>query len=75
MISGSVLTCTLELETKPFGTFDEVWGDDVVCRLIHVILAQIRPDVCIAPPSPFVWLYFIYQKKLEGGRGKKWLTI
>ncbi|PQE19434.1 hypothetical protein CJF30_00009834 [Rutstroemia sp. NJR-2017a BBW] len=39
------LTCTAKLELKPFGTFDEVWGDNVVCRLVHVVLTQIRPEI------------------------------
>jgi hypothetical protein len=37
--------CITELSLKPFGTFDEAWGDNVVRRLIHIVLAQIRPDV------------------------------
>ncbi|PPJ50226.1 hypothetical protein CBER1_07179 [Cercospora berteroae] len=40
-----VTTCILELELKPFGSFDEVWGDNVACRLIHLILTQVRPDI------------------------------
>ncbi|QDS71543.1 hypothetical protein FKW77_005418 [Venturia effusa] len=35
--------CIAELKKKPFGTFDAVWGDNVVCRLVHVMLASIRP--------------------------------
>ncbi|KAF2206449.1 hypothetical protein CERZMDRAFT_29069, partial [Cercospora zeae-maydis SCOH1-5] len=42
---ADVATCILELELKPFGSFDEVWGDNVACRLIHLILTQVRPDV------------------------------
>lgn len=50
---GDILECVTTLTlTKPFGTFDEVWGDNVVCRLIHVILAQVRPDVCSSFSSP-----------------------
>lgn len=41
-----IATCTLQLQLLTrFGTFGEVWGNDVVCRLIHVILAKIRPEV------------------------------
>lgn len=43
----STLTCITTLLGKPFGSFDEVWGDDVVCRLVHVILAQVRPDASL----------------------------
>lgn len=45
--------CIAELTLKPFGTFDEVWGDNIVCRLIHVTLAQVRPDV--SPSSAVQW--------------------
>lgn len=44
-VYSSVLDCALELELKPFGSFDEAWGDTVVCRVIHLILTQVRPDV------------------------------
>ncbi|KAF7926292.1 uncharacterized protein EAE98_006587 [Botrytis deweyae] len=30
---------------KPFGTFDETWGDNIVFRLVHVVLTQVRPEV------------------------------
>jgi hypothetical protein len=33
------------MSSKPFGDYDEVWADSVVCRIIHVILARVRPDV------------------------------
>jgi len=36
--------CISTLSAKPFGTFDEAWGDNVVCRSVHVILAQVNPD-------------------------------
>ena len=41
----SVNQCTEVLSTKPFGTYDEVWMDNVVCRTVHIILALVRPDV------------------------------
>ncbi|MCJ1384070.1 hypothetical protein MMC17_007186 [Xylographa soralifera] len=41
---SSVAQCISVLSAKPFGTFDEAWGDDVVCRSIHVILTLIDPD-------------------------------
>jgi hypothetical protein len=36
--------CISTLTQKPFGTFDEAWGDNVVCRSVHVILAQVNPN-------------------------------
>lgn len=40
----STENCIDTLSNKPFGTYDEVWGDNVVCRTIHVLLAAIRPE-------------------------------
>ncbi|CAK1361839.1 hypothetical protein CB0940_02835 [Cercospora beticola] len=37
--------CIAQLSAKPFGSFDEAWGDNVVCRVIHVILTKVRPQV------------------------------
>jgi hypothetical protein len=42
---SSVKECVATLWAKKFGTYDEVWGDNVVCRTIHTILTQVRPDV------------------------------
>ncbi|MCJ1283111.1 hypothetical protein MMC26_002438 [Xylographa opegraphella] len=42
---SSVADCISVLTAKPFGSYDEAWGDDVVCRSIHVILTLIDPDV------------------------------
>ncbi|KAJ8072314.1 hypothetical protein PM082_015873 [Marasmius tenuissimus] len=36
--------CVAQLTQKPFGTFDEVWGDNLVCRIIHLLLTTIRPE-------------------------------
>ncbi|KAI9822576.1 MAG: hypothetical protein M1827_000295 [Pycnora praestabilis] len=33
------------LKQKPFGDWDELWGDDIVCREVHIELARIRPAV------------------------------
>ncbi|EKG17648.1 hypothetical protein MPH_05097 [Macrophomina phaseolina MS6] len=44
--------CTAQLLAKEFGTFDEVWGDNIVCRMIHVILTVIRPDIHCAHVGP-----------------------
>ncbi|KAL1627483.1 hypothetical protein SLS54_002408 [Diplodia seriata] len=37
--------CVADLAAKPFGNYDEAWGDNIACRTIHVILAQVRPEV------------------------------
>ncbi|THV03489.1 hypothetical protein K435DRAFT_638668, partial [Dendrothele bispora CBS 962.96] len=37
-------TCIAELSQKPFGTFDEAWGDNIACRTIHLILTGHRPE-------------------------------
>ncbi|TVY13118.1 hypothetical protein LARI1_G009464, partial [Lachnellula arida] len=42
---ANTLDCIAQLSLKKFGSFDEVWGDDITCRTIHVILTQIRPEV------------------------------
>ncbi|KAG4439119.1 hypothetical protein IFR05_005406 [Cadophora sp. M221] len=39
-----VPTCISSMTSKPFGNYDEVWGDNVACRTIHLILAGVRPD-------------------------------
>jgi len=41
----SVNDCVASWSAKPFGDYSDAWGDNVVCRTIHVILAQVRPDV------------------------------
>lgn len=40
--------CIKSLSTKPFGDWDEVWGDNVVCRTLHVELARLRPAVSVS---------------------------
>ncbi|KAI9778911.1 MAG: hypothetical protein M1816_003871 [Peltula sp. TS41687] len=37
--------CVNVLSQKPFGEYSETWGDNFVCRSIHTILTQIRPEV------------------------------
>jgi hypothetical protein len=39
--------CIDGLSAKPYGNYDEAWGDNIVCRFIHVVLTQIRPDVSV----------------------------
>jgi hypothetical protein len=46
---NSTEECVTVLSQKPYGNYDEAWGDNIVCRTIHLILTQVRPDVS----SPF----------------------
>lgn len=41
----SVDQCVTSLTQKPMGTFDNLWGDNVWCRALHVRLTPIRPEV------------------------------
>ncbi|KAF3917661.1 hypothetical protein AA313_de0208111 [Arthrobotrys entomopaga] len=41
------LNCFSQLSLKPFGDFDKIWSDSVVCRIVHLMLASIDPaDHC-----------------------------
>ena len=42
---NSVEECVATLSAKEYGSYDEVWGDNIVCRSIHLVLTQLRPDV------------------------------
>ena len=42
---NSTQACIDTLSQRPFGEWDEIWGDNVVCRTLHVQLARLRPDV------------------------------
>ncbi|XMA15213.1 hypothetical protein WAI453_008004 [Rhynchosporium graminicola] len=42
---NSTAGCNAIMATKEFGSYDEVWGDNVVCRNIHVMLTHVRPEV------------------------------
>ncbi|KAJ7132669.1 hypothetical protein C8R46DRAFT_923951, partial [Mycena filopes] len=44
-VYADTATCIQTLAAKPFGRFDETWGDNVVCRRIHVLLTKFRPAV------------------------------
>jgi len=37
--------CVSVLSQKPYGNYDEAWGDNIVCRSIHLVLTLVRPDV------------------------------
>ncbi|KAK3900428.1 hypothetical protein C8A05DRAFT_17269 [Staphylotrichum tortipilum] len=41
---ASVDECVAALSQKTYGSYDEAWGDNVVCRSIHLVLTQVRPD-------------------------------
>ncbi|CAK4032316.1 Hypothetical predicted protein [Lecanosticta acicola] len=41
----SVQDCGQQLGAKPFGNFDEAWGDNIACRTIHLILTVVHPEV------------------------------
>ncbi|KAK3991122.1 hypothetical protein QBC44DRAFT_58019 [Cladorrhinum sp. PSN332] len=42
---SSIGECVTVLSRKRYGSYDEAWGDHVVCRTIHLVLTQVRPDV------------------------------
>jgi hypothetical protein len=41
----SIDECIETLSQKPYGNYDEAWGDNIACRIIHIVLTQVRPDV------------------------------
>ncbi|KAK1750370.1 hypothetical protein QBC47DRAFT_455288 [Echria macrotheca] len=41
----SIEQCVMMLSQKPYGNYDAAWGDNIVCRSIHLVLTQVRPDV------------------------------
>lgn len=43
----SVEECVAVLSQKRYGTYDDAWGDNIVCRSIHLVLTQVRPDVSL----------------------------
>ena len=47
----SVASCVDILGKRNFGSWDEVWGDNVVCRYVHVGLTTMRPEVSCYDPS------------------------
>jgi hypothetical protein len=42
---SSIDECISTLSQKPYGNYDEAWGDNIVCRTIHLILTQVRPQI------------------------------
>ncbi|KAJ6603351.1 hypothetical protein DFH09DRAFT_1270246 [Mycena vulgaris] len=51
-VYNGVADCVQTLAVKPFGRSDETWGDNVVCRIVHVLLTKIRPEVHCAHVGP-----------------------
>ncbi|KAJ7350014.1 hypothetical protein DFH08DRAFT_672177, partial [Mycena albidolilacea] len=51
-VYDDVSDCVATLAAKPYGREDEAWGDNVVCRGIHVLLTKIRPEVHCAHVGP-----------------------
>ncbi|KAK6984047.1 secreted protein [Favolaschia claudopus] len=51
-VYDGVEDCVQTLAGKPFGRLDEAWGDNVVCRMIHVLLTKLRPEVHCAHVGP-----------------------
>ncbi|CZT23325.1 uncharacterized protein RCC_09037 [Ramularia collo-cygni] len=41
---SSVEDCSTQLSSKPFGSFDEAWGDNLACRTVYLTLAASRPE-------------------------------
>ena len=41
----SIEECVSTLSQKPYGNYDEAWGDNIVCRTIHLVLTQVRLQV------------------------------
>lgn len=50
--------CANQLKAKTFGSFDEMWGDNVVCREVHVLLTRSRPDV--SDSISYLWWFFFF---------------
>ncbi|KAF8144548.1 hypothetical protein K438DRAFT_1735902 [Mycena galopus ATCC 62051] len=44
-VYNGIPDCVQTLAAKNYGREDEAWGDNVVCRGIHVLLTKIRPEV------------------------------
>jgi hypothetical protein len=47
--------CVSVLSKKPYGNYDEAWGDNIACRTIHLVLTQVRPDVSLASHDVLVF--------------------
>ncbi|KAL8823395.1 MAG: hypothetical protein Q9191_005897 [Dirinaria sp. TL-2023a] len=73
---SSTQNCIETLSAKPFGNWDEVWMDSVVCRELHILLARVDPlthcphvgptggDKCVN--EPYEAGYFLSDQALFG---------
>ncbi|KAJ6256366.1 hypothetical protein Dda_8866 [Drechslerella dactyloides] len=43
-LNAGELTCMSRLLEKDFGIFDKLWSDTIVCRIVHLMLAQSDPE-------------------------------
>lgn len=50
--------CVDTLSQRNYGSYDAAWGDNVVCRNIHIFLTAIRPDVSLVFSLLLVVLLF-----------------
>ncbi|CAI4214379.1 unnamed protein product [Parascedosporium putredinis] len=42
---SSIEECISVLSQKDYGRYQNAWGDNIVCRTIHIVLTQLRPEV------------------------------
>ncbi|KAF3928787.1 hypothetical protein ABW21_db0205574 [Orbilia brochopaga] len=43
-LNAGELTCMSTMLVKDFGDFDKIWSDSIVCRVVHLMLAQVDPE-------------------------------
>ncbi|KAK6527662.1 hypothetical protein TWF694_004642 [Orbilia ellipsospora] len=61
------LNCFAQLTKKPFGDFNKLWSDSVVCRVVHLMLAVIDPvDHCphVGPTGGMKCVNYGYEDRL-----------
>jgi len=80
---SSINQCVSTLSQKPYGNYDEAWGDNIVCRSIHLVLTQLRPEVhcphvgptgggkCVDIPTPLE--YFLDQPLYNNPEGETFM--
>src|SRR5215471_4498824 len=64
---SSIDQCVSALSPKPYGNYDEAWGDNIVCRTIHLVLTQVRPQVS-SPLSSSAYLV------AQNSNAKSWVS-
>ena len=65
----SVASCVDILGKRDFGSWDEVWGDNVVCRFVHVGLTPMRPEVSYGLSSATVEINIFREDEDRSGLG------